>query len=328
MPQLMDVIEYLDNSGRTMVCRVPEDGECEIKWGAQLTVRESQAAVFFRDGKALDVFGPGRYVLETQNVPLVGKWVTSLGYGAKSPFRAEVFFVSMKLFPNLKWGTREPILFRDSELQMIRLRSHGIFSIQIKEPQLFVNKMVGTQGLYQDTDIEDYLRNIIVSRMTDILGNEIKTIFDMPKDFNQLSLLIRTALQLDFEGLGLILHDLYVSTISLPPEVQSMIDARTGMTAIGNMDEFMKFKAANALEDAANNPGGAAGTGVGLGAGIGMGYMLPQMINQAMSANKESGKFPQDGPMDKLKKLKELLDIGAISKEEYENKKVKLMGEI
>jgi membrane protease subunit (stomatin/prohibitin family) len=254
--------------------------------------------------------------------------ITGLGYGSKSPFRAEVLFVNMKLFPNLKWGTREPILFKDTELQMIRLRSHGIFSIQIKEPQLFVNKLVGTQGFYQDTDIEDYLKNIIVSKMTDILGNEIKTIFDMPKDFNQLSLLIKTALKLDFEGLGLAVHDFYVSTISLPAEVQSMIDARTGMSAIGNMDEFMKFKAANALEGAANNPGGTAATGVGMGAGIGMGYMLPQMINQAMSANKEKGVLPQDGPMDKLKKLKELLDMGAITKDEFESKKTKLMGEI
>jgi membrane protease subunit (stomatin/prohibitin family) len=328
MPQIMEVLEYLDNTGQTMVNRLPENGECEIKWGAQLTVRESQTAVFFRDGKSLDVFGPGRYVLQTQNVPVIGKWVTGFGYGPKSPFRAEVYFVNMKLFPNLKWGTREPILFKDSELHMIRLRSNGIFSIQITNPLLFVNKIVGTQGGYRNSDIADYLKSIIVSKMTDVLGNEIKTIFDLPKDFNQLALLIKTALQLDFDGLGLSLHDLYINSISLPPEVQSMIDARSGMSAVGNMDEFMKFKAALALEGAANNPGGTAAAGVGVGAGLGMGLVIPQMLQQSISGNQAAGNMPKEGPMDKIKKLKELLDIGAITKDEFDAKKAILMKEI
>jgi len=328
MPQLMEVLEYLDDSGQTMVRRIPENGECEIKWGAQLTVRESQTAVFFRDGKSLDVFAPGRYVLQTQNVPVIGKWVTGFGYGPKSPFRSEVYFVSMKLFPNLKWGTREPILFKDSELQMIRLRSNGIFSIQVTNPLLFINKIVGTQAGYKNSDISDYLKNIIISKMTDVLGNHIKSIFDMPKDFNQLALFIKTALQMDFDGLGLSLHDLYINTISLPPDVQTMIDARSGMSAVGNMDEFMKFKAAIALEGAANNPGGAAATGVGVGAGLGMGYILPQMLQQSISGSQAASSMSKEDPMEKIRKLKELLDIGAITKDEFESKKAILLKEI
>ena len=157
----MEVIEFLDNSGVTLVKRMPENGTLEIKWGSQLTVRESQEAVFFRDGKALDVFGPGRHILKTQNIPVIGKWVTSFGYGENSPFRAEVVFVGKQLFPNLKWGTKEPILFRDADLQMIRLRAYGTFSIQIEDAMLFVNKVVGTIGLYTRSVVDDSSKWII-----------------------------------------------------------------------------------------------------------------------------------------------------------------------
>jgi membrane protease subunit (stomatin/prohibitin family) len=324
----MEVLEFLDDTGSTMVKRIPETGDCEIKWGAQLTVRESQAAVFFRDGKSLDIFGPGRYVLQTQNIPLISKWVTSFGYGPTSPFRSEVYFLNMKLFPNLKWGTREPILFRDEELKMIRLRSHGIFSIQIKDPLLFLNKIVGTSGIYQDADIEDYLRNIVVTRLTDVLGNQKKSIFDIPKELNYLSTAARQGLNADFEGLGLSLHDFYINSISLPPEVQEIIDAKTGMAAVGNLDEFMKFKAAIALESAAKNPDGSASAGVGMGAGLGMGFMLPKMLQESIQGGQNIPGVNKESPADKIKKLKELLDIGAISKEEYEEKKKKLLEEI
>ena len=182
---LMEVIEFLDNSGNTMVQRIPEDGPTEIKWGAQLTVRESQVAVFFRDGKALDVFEAGRHVLQTQNIPILTKLVTSLGYGSKSPFRAEVYFLNKKLFPKLKWGTKEPILFKDTELKMIRIRSFGIFSIQIADPSLFLNKVVGTQGFYTDAHISDYLKNILITRCTTILGNDLKKVVDCAQGFDK-----------------------------------------------------------------------------------------------------------------------------------------------
>jgi len=328
MPKLMGILEFLDDSGTTMVKRLPDDGQYEIVWGSQLIVRESQTAVFFRDGRSLDIFGPGRYVLQTQNLPGLTKFVTSMGYGPQSPFRSEVYFMNMKLFPNLKWGTKEPILFRDTELQMIRLRSHGIFSIQITDPSLFLNKVVGTQGLYYDTDIEDYLRNIIATRMTDVLGNTLKTIFDMPKELNRLSLIIKSSLDLDFDGLGLSLHDFYVNSISLPPAVQEMVDARSGMAAVGNIDKFMKFKAAMSLEKAAENPGGSAAAGVGVGAGMGMGFMLPQMLQSAVRSDQGQTATPSDSPFDRIKKLKELLDIGAISKDEFELKKKELLAGI
>ena len=323
----MEVLEFLDPTGQIMVKRVPDSGDCEIKWGAQLTVRESQTAIFFRDGKALDIFDAGRHVLQTQNIPLITKFVTRLGYGTDSPFRAEVYFLNMKLFPNLKWGTKEPILFKDTELQMIRLRSFGIFSIQISDPSLFLNKVVGTQGIYIDSEIEDYLKNIVITRLTDVFGEHVKSVFDLPKDFNELSLVIRSNIQNDFDALGLKVHDFLINSISVPPEVQEMIDARSGMAAVGDMDQFLKFKAALALESAAENPAGGASAGVGIGAGMGMGFMLPQMLSGAMQSGQGQGQ-QASSPMDKLKKLKELLDMDALSQEEYDKKKEKLMGEI
>lgn len=318
----MEVLEFIDNSGIVLVKRLPENGQLEIKWGSQLTVRESQEAVFFRDGMALDVFGPGRHVLQTQNIPLIGKWVTRFGYGPNSPFRAEVVFVGKQLFPNLKWGTKEPILFRDTELQMIRLRSYGSFSIQVKNSMLFVNKVVGTMGLYIADLIEDYLKGIIVSKLNVVLGRMLKSVFDIPAALDELNIILRTELTTDFEGLGLALHDFYIQSISLPEEVQKMIDTKTGMNALGNLDQFMKYKIAGSLGDATHSNNGGIGEGVGLGAGLGMGMALPNIIQQSMQSN------PTESIADKLKQLKELLDLGALTQEEFDNKKKELLKQL
>lgn len=320
----MEIVEFLDNNGDTMVQRVPEQGSCELKFGSQLIVRESQKAVFFRDGKSLDVFDAGRHVLKTQNVPILTKMITGLGYGKDSPFKAEIYFLNMKLFRNLKWGTKEPIIFRDSELKMIRLRGYGAFSIQIKEPTLFLNKVVGTQGIFKDIDIVDYLRSIIVQKLHISLGQILKTVFDLPQNFDNLSSLIKNNINLDFEGLGLELHDFLINSISVPPEVQKMIDTRSGMTAVGNMDEFMKFQVGQSIEKAAENPSGNAGEGMGLGTGIGMGFMMPQMISQTMQ-NSSNQPLKQEDSFEKIKKLKELLDMGAISLDEFNEAKKRIL---
>lgn len=320
----MEIVEFLDNNGDTIVQRVPEHGSCELKFGSQLIVRESQKAVFFRDGKSLDVFDAGRHVLKTQNIPILTKMITGLGYGKDSPFKAEVYFLNMKLFRNLKWGTKEPIIFRDSELKMIRLRGYGAFSIQIKEPTLFLDKVVGTQGIFKDIDIVDYLRSIIVQKLHISLGQILKTVFDLPQNFDNLSSLIKNNINLDFEGLGLELHDFLINSISVPPEVQKMIDTRSGMTAVGNMDEFMKFQVGQSIEKAAENPSGNAGEGMGLGTGIGMGFMMPQMISQTMQ-NSSNQPLKQEDSFEKIKKLKELLDMGAISLDEFNEAKKRIL---
>jgi len=327
MAKLMEIIEFLDNAGDTMVQRVPEDSSGEFKMGAQLIVRESQKAIFFRDGKSLDVFSAGRHVLKTQNIPILTKLITSLGYGKDSPFKSEVYFLNMKLFRNLKWGTKEPILFRDSELKMIRLRSYGAFSITIKEPSLFLNKVVGTQGFFRDSDIADYLKSIILQKLHVTLGQHVKTVFDLPQHFDNLSVLVKNSLNLDFEGLGLELHDFLINSVSVPPEVQKMIDTRSGMSAVGNMDDFMKYQMGQSMEKAAENPTGSAGEGMGLGAGMGMGFMIPQMMNQTMQQNNQSADSEEDS-FAKLKKLKELLDMGAIDQEEFNETKKRLLNNL
>lgn len=319
----MEVLEFLDNSGTVLVKRIPDNGNLEIKWGSQLTVRESQDAIFFRDGKALDVFGAGRHILKTQNIPVVGKWVTSFGYGPDSPFRAEVVFIGKQLFPNLKWGTKEPILFRDTELQMIRLRSYGSFSIQVQDSMLFVNKVVGTMGLYTTGVIEDYLRGIIISKLNVVLGKMLKSVFDIPVMMDDLNLVFRTELQQDFAGLGLTLHDLYIQSISVPEEVQGMIDTRSGMNAVGNLDQYMKLKVANAIGDSANNSDNS-NSAFNTGAELALGMLLPQMINSSIN---QTNKTTVDS-IEKLKKLKELLELGAITQEEYDDKKSVLLKDI
>ena len=315
----MEVLEFLDNTGNVIVKRIPDTGQLEIKWGSQLTVRESQDAVFFRDGKALDIFGAGRHILKTQNVPVVGKWVTAFGYGENSPFRAEVVFVGKQLFPNLKWGTREPILFRDAEFSIIRLRAFGSYSIQVSDSMLFVNKVVGTKGLFSTDSIEDYLKGIIVSKLNVVLGANLKTVLDIAGTIDQLNLILRTELQSDFSGLGLSIHDLYIQSISVPDEVQKIIDTKSGMGVLGNLDQYMKYKVANAIGDAANNPSSGS-DGMSTGAGLAMGMNMAQMINQSINPNSE-----KDDPIEKIKKLKELLDIGALNHEEFEKKKNEIL---
>jgi membrane protease subunit (stomatin/prohibitin family) len=319
----MEVLEFLDYTGNVLVKRLPDNGKLEIKWGSQLTVRESQDAVFIRDGQALDVFGPGRHVLQTQNIPVIGKWVTSFGYGPDSPFRAEVLFVGKQLFPNFKWGTREPILFRDTELSAVRLRSFGSYSIQISDTLLFVNKIVGTRGLFTTDGIQEYLKGIIVSKLNTILSKELKSVFDIALSIEQLNLILRTELDTDFSALGLKIHDFYIQSISLPEEVQKLIDTRSGMGALGNLDQYMKFQVANAIGDAANNNNGT-GDSFNTGAGLALGMLLPQMMNSSLGKYNIS---PIDS-MEKIKKLKELHEIGAITQEEFNEKKAVLLKDI
>ncbi len=286
MAKFFEVIEYFDETGEEMVHRIPQEGSGETQLGSQLVVRESQYAVFFRDGKALDVFGPGRHSLTTLNLPILRR-IIGAAFDGKSPFRVEVYYVNARVFTNSKWGTQEPIPFRDSELHMVRLRAFGTYSERIIEPQLFLNKIVGTQGMFRRIDVEDFLRSMIVARLTDFLGENLTSIFDLPQHYDEISAGTKARIQDDFSKYGLELVDFYINAITPPPDVQEMIDQRSGMGAVGDLGRFTQFSAARALRDAARGAGGeggaggTAGAGLGLGAGLGMGMMMPGMISQA-----------------------------------------------
>jgi membrane protease subunit (stomatin/prohibitin family) len=269
---LLESLEWFDETGQEMLHRLPEHGSGEIKFGAQLTVRESQAAVLFYKGRAGDAFGPGRHTLKTANIPIITK-ILSAPWGMISPLRAEVYFVNLKVFPSLKWGTRDPVAFRDSELGLVRLRAHGIFNIRVVQPVLFINTLAGTMGKYTTKQIEVYLRRVIVSRFNDFLGETLATLFDLPGQFDEFATIIKERLVKDFSRFGLALDELYITSITPPEEVQTAIDDRSRLSVIKDMDKFVRMKAGMAMEKA-SDAGGEAGAGLGLG----MGLMMPGMF--------------------------------------------------
>ena len=282
MRGVLDVIEYVDPSGNEIVHRIPERGSGDFRLGSQLIVRESQAAVFFRDGKAMDTFGAGRHTITTNNIPLLGRLI-GLPFGGETPFKAEVYFVNLKDFLDQKWGTPEPIALRDEELGMVRLRAFGTYSMEVADPQLFVNKIVGTQGFYQTAQISGYLRSIIISKLVDLLGTTHVSLFDLPKMYEEIGAGGKAKLQDDFAALGMTLKTLYISSISPTEATAKAIDERAEMGAIGNMQAYLQFKAARAMGDAATaggEAGGLMGAGVGLGAGVGVGAAMAGAITE------------------------------------------------
>ncbi len=287
MARIIDVVEAPNQAANQMVARVPEFGAGDFRIGSQVIVRENQNAVFFRDGKALDTFGPGRHTITTANIPLLVD-LLKLGTRGQTPFTAEVYFVNMRDFIDMKWGTPEPIALRDADLGLVRLRANGRYSMAVQDPQMFVAKIVGTQGLYQTSDIEDYLRGIIVSRLTDLLGESKVGLFDLPSMFDELSAGARVKVSDDFAALGLLLKAMFVQSISPTEETQKAIDERAAMGAIGDMTKYLQYQAAKSMREAAGpGAGGEAGSltgaGVGLGAGVGIGAGMAGMISQAVA---------------------------------------------
>ena len=280
----LEVLEWFDDTGKELVHRIPEQGSGDIKFGAQMTVRESQAGVFFYKGKAVEAFGPGRHTLKTANIPILTK-IASLPWGLHSPLRAEAYFVNLKVFTNLKWGTRDPVAFKDSELSLIRLRAFGVFNVQVVQPLLFVNRMVGTQGIYTTEEIEEYLNRVIVSRFNDYMGETIDSILNLPARYDELSEGLAKRIQKDFAHFGLSLPQLYINAITPPPEVQKAIDDRARMGVFDDMNKLMQMKAAMAMEKAAESEGEA-----GPGMGMGMGLMMPAMFAQYFAGAKPAAR--------------------------------------
>ena len=276
--QFIEVIEWVDDSPDTMVYRFPVQDK-EIKMGAKLTVRESQTAVFINEGKAADVFSPGLYTLSTENLPVLTK-LRSWPYGFNSPFKAEVYFVNTRQFTDQKWGTENPVMLRDPEFGMLRLRAFGIYSFRVNEPLAFLRQVSGTNGQFDIDGITGQLKRLIVSGLTDLLGELKLPALDLAANYDEISEKTREKLAAKFEAFGLELASFYVENISLPPEVEQMLDRRTEMGMVGNMQQYAQFQAANSIPDAAKNSGGLAGAGVGLGAGAVMGAAFYQTFAQ------------------------------------------------
>lgn len=288
--ELIDIIEWLDPSQDTMVYRFERHGN-EIKYGAKLTVRESQAAVFINEGQLADVFPPGMYQLDTKNLPILST-LQGWKYGFESPFKAEVYFVNTKRFTDLKWGTKNPIMLRDQEFGAVRLRAFGTYCVRVGEPGTFIKEIVGTDGHFTTDEITSQLRNMIVARFADILGESKIPVLDLAANYDELGEFITKKIHVEFEEYGLDITSMLVENISLPDEVEAALDKRTSMGVIGNLQAYTQFQAANAMEDAAQNPSGDAGAGVGMG----MGFAMANQMGRAMMGNQQVGGGGQGGP--------------------------------
>lgn len=274
--QFIEVIEWLDDTGTTLVYRFPVYQQ-EIKNGAQLIVRESQAAVFVFEGQVADVFSPGRYTVDGGNTPILSK-LGAWKFGFNSPIKAEVYFVNTKQFTDLKWGTSNPLMLRDADFGIVRLRAFGAYSLRVADPAQFIRQIAGTGAKFQTDDIDAQLKRAIVSEFSDALGELKIPALDLASQYKELGDAIRAKINEDFASYGLEVTKFYVENISVPPEVEAALDKRASMGALGDAQRYMQFQAADALRDAAQNEGGGAGLGAGLGAGFAVGNQMANVF--------------------------------------------------
>ena len=274
--ELVDVIEWTDDSSDTMVYRFERYGN-EIKYGAKLIVRESQFAVFVNEGEVADVLGPGTYELETKNLPLLTT-LQNWHHGFESPFKAEVYFCNARRFTDLKWGTKQPLMLRDAEFGGLRIRAFGTYGVRVIDSLKFIREIVGTEGVFTTDEISNQLRNLITSRFATIIGSAGIPVLDMAGNYDQLGEFLTKRIAPEFGEYGLELTRILVENISLPPAVSEALDKRTSMGMTGNLDRYVQYQTGVAMEAGANNAGGGASDGIGMGIGL---AMANRMTNDA-----------------------------------------------
>jgi len=317
--QFIDVIEWKDDTQDTIVWRFPRK-DSAIKYGAKLTVRESQVAVFVDKGQVADVLTPGAYELETDNLPILTD-LQHWDHGFESPFKADVYFINTKRFSQ-KWGTKNPILLRDSEFDVVRLRSFGSYEFRVKEPVVFLKEIVGTDGHFRVEEIDEQLTNLILAKLPGILAEDEKSVLDMARDYEKFGEFLKDKLQPEFNKYGLELVRLLVENISLPQEVEEAIDKRTSREAMGNLDEHLKYQSAEAL-----TTGGSASEVASIGAGI----AVANEISKSFNTSKEEPTPPKvpvvkpfyivkngkaDGPHD-IEVIKNMIEQGSLKEQSY-----------
>ncbi len=320
--QFIDVIQWTESSEGVLSYRYPMQ-DFEIQYGGSLTVRESQMAVFVNEGRVADVFPPGRYTLTTQNLPLLTN-LMNWDKMFESPFKSDVYFFSTRLQLNQKWGTANPITIRDKEFGAVRLRAFGIYSYKIFDPRAFHMQVSGTREQYLVSDLDGQLRNTIVSSISDLFGQSSIPFLDMAANQDELGSQMKQKLDQEFKRIGLALDTLQVQNVSLPDELQKVLDQRISMGLIGDMSKFTQYQTAQSIPIAAGNEGGAAGIGAGLGAGLTIGQTMATSMASAM----QPPKLPTDATAEVtalLEKLHDLMSKGVLTKEEFEVKKAELL---
>ncbi|WP_434089668.1 SPFH domain-containing protein [Micromonospora tulbaghiae] len=274
--ELIDIIEWLDDSRDTMVWRFPRY-QNEIKMGAKLVVRESQTAVFVNEGKIADVFPPGTYTLETRNLPILST-LKGWKYGFNSPFKAEVYFVNTRQFTDMKWGTQNPVILRDAEFGVVRVRAFGAFAARVVDASRLLRELVGTDPQFRTEEVQEYLRQLMVGRLGGALATAGVPLLDLAAHQDAIGRRLAAVLTEELAEVGIAIPKFVIENVSVPPEVEQALDKRTSMGAVGDLDRYTRFQAANAMEAAANNPGGEAGAGIGLGLGMAMGQQMARTM--------------------------------------------------
>ena len=282
---LLKSLEWVDDSTDTIVYKYPMNGN-EIQYGSKLTVRASQVAVFLNKGKIADIFGPGMYALQTSNLPILTQ-LMSWGYGFKSPFYADVYFINTKQFTNQRWGTSNPITMRDKDFGTIRIRGYGNYAFKVENPELFMKELFGTNSTFSTDDINSYLKSIIVSSISDTIAESKISALDIASNLIEFSKVATETLSETFANLGLKLTKLIIENISFPEEVEKAIDTRSSMGVLSDkMDTFVKYQSAHAIRDVAQNQG-TAGLGSQIGTGVALGEIMKNSLTSSTSASSE-----------------------------------------
>ena len=330
--QFIDILQWTEEGDGVLAWRYPMQ-DFEIQYGASLTVRESQMAVFVNEGKVADVFAPGMHKLTTQTLPVL-TYLQNWDKFFESPFKSDLYFFSTRSQLDQKWGTPNPITIRDKEFGIVRLRAFGIYSYHIVDPKVFHQKISGTRDTYTRDELAGQLRNTMVAGMTDLFGESGVAFIDMAGNQDEFGKAMKAKMDPVFADFGLALDSLVVQNVSLPEELQKILDQRIGMNMVGDMGRYTQYQVANSIPLAAQNEGGMAGLGAGLGAGVGFGQVMGQAMAQAMqpgaapAAAAPAAAAPvvsADDVVATLEKLHGLVEKGILSKEEFEAKKAELL---